>query len=178
VSWVREGRPHHSRFRQPPLASKGPNRPGGHMMYRRPRISPSPCVPVSPRVPGSLRLPATPRVPAAPAARARLRLLPAHPSRRATADRWWAGPGRQARTSRACGSQASRSAVAVGPPGRMTPEQLAPGAGLEVNQAAEVDPVAGAGGARTTVSRRPAARIEGDCYSLSEAWQQQARLIG
>jgi hypothetical protein len=85
---------------------------------------------------------------------------------------------RPQRRVRVFGCQASRSAVAVGPPGRMMPEQLAPGAGLEVNQAAEVDPVAGAGGARTTVSRRPAARIEGDCYSLSEAWQQQARLIG
>jgi hypothetical protein len=56
----------------------------------------------------------------------------------------------------------------------VTQEQLAPGAGLEVNQAAEVDRVAGAGGARATVTRltanaRLAAGEAGDDYGQAVA---------
>ena len=107
-----------------------------------------------PRVPGSRRLSA------APAARAGLRLLPAHPPRGATADRWWAGPGRRARTSRACGSAASRSAVAVGPPGRMTPESSSrQGPGWRSTRPPRLIRSPGVGGARATVTRRPPAGI-------------------
>jgi hypothetical protein len=153
--WLYLARPTRGFAGRPVASQQGPERAWRSSgVPTSPELSPSPWGPLSARVSGSRPLPA------APAARAGLRLLPAHPPRGAPADRWWAGPGRQAPTSRVCGSRASRSAGAVGPPGGVTPESSSRQGRREVNRAAEVEPprLIGSPGRRRPGHRDPSAR--------------------
>ena len=138
VSRVREGPPHRPRFRGPPAGQPARAR----TTWRSSRVPASPDLSPSPCVPESLHLPAAPRVPATPAARACLRLLPAHPPRGATGDRW-IGPGRQARTSRAA------APGRAGGPGRWGRQ-----AGVTPESSSRQGPVGGQPGRRGSSGRR------------------------
>ena len=150
-------------------ASKGPNDLEVISCSGVPDISPSPCVLVSPRVPESLHLPAAPRVPATPAARGCLWLLPAHPPRGASGDRW-VGPGRQARTSRAA------APGRAGRPGRWGRQ-----AGVTPESSSRQGPVGGQPGRRGSSGRRgrrrpgyrdPSAPRRQECKVTATAFQR------